>query len=201
MNFATCPNCSHRFSVGARIRQAPCPNCGTLVSPRIAAWARNNSVATIAIALLGVLVLAASVYGTIRGDSPSGGVQSAPATRTASGSGNNGRPAKHNGGGQNRHPERSFNSNPTGSAGDASAQLACTHWRNVESDIRAGILTDAEIRTKIQEVYNDAQYSDTPGIAQGAQNLLADVTIGAPSVRNVVNDYARFDRACSQAGF
>lgn len=45
------------------------------------------------------------------------------------------------------------NSSSTGgSEGDASADLACTHFRNVAVDASAGILTDAELRGKLQEV-------------------------------------------------
>jgi hypothetical protein len=60
----------------------------------------------------------------------------------------------------------------------ASANLACRHWRNVIEDGAAGILTPAEAREKIKEVWDDAQVADEEPIRTAARNLLASVTQG-----------------------
>lgn len=86
-----------------------------------------------------------------------------------------------------------------GAKGDASADLACTHFRNVAGDAAAGILSFEELRGKLQEVYGSAKYSDTPGIADGAQRLLADVT--APDAVAFKSDLTAFTQACTDAGF
>lgn len=73
-----------------------------------------------------------------------------------------------------------------GMTGDESAQgssdtshfNACARWHNVLVDIDAGILTDREIRTKLGEIYEDAQYAETPGVGQRAQALYAAATQG-----------------------
>lgn len=64
------------------------------------------------------------------------------------------------------------------SASDASARLACSHWANTFADARDGLLTDAELRGKVQEVHDDARVSTTPGIAGAARAMLAAMTAG-----------------------
>lgn len=59
---------------------------------------------------------------------------------------------------------------------DTLSRAACEHWRNVLGDIQDGVLTDEEIRAKVQEVNADAQYSDAPGIADASRDLLAAAT-------------------------
>lgn len=86
-----------------------------------------------------------------------------------------------------------------GSSGDASANLACTHFRDVASDAANGLLTDTELRGKLQEVYGDAKYSDSPGIASGAQRMLRDVTNGDSADMNQA--IPAFGDACTAAGF
>ena len=49
---------------------------------------------------------------------------------------------------------------------DAPAQLACGHFANVMGDFSKGILTSAEMRTKIQEVYDNASVSANKGIPE-----------------------------------
>jgi hypothetical protein len=61
---------------------------------------------------------------------------------------------------------------------DASAELACTHLRNVAKDAGKGILTDDEFRDKIKEVYETASVSEDPEIRQNSQELLAAATQG-----------------------
>lgn len=83
--------------------------------------------------------------------------------------------------------------------GDASAELACTHFRDVASDAADGLLTNAELRGKLQEVYNDAKYSDSPGIAEGAERMVRDVTQG--DTADMKAAIPAFDQACTDAGF
>lgn len=59
--------------------------------------------------------------------------------------------------------------------GNASDTLACRHFRNIMGDIGAGILTTAEVRTKFQEVHQDARLG-TPAVAAAAQAALAAAT-------------------------
>lgn len=91
----------------------------------------------------------------------------------------------------------STSSNSTPRA-DASAQLACSHFRNVVADESSGVLTDAELRGKLKEVYNDARYSSNAGIPEGAQAMLAAVTQGDPAgLRQGLDD---FSTACQRVG-
>jgi hypothetical protein len=65
---------------------------------------------------------------------------------------------------------------PAKPAADAPAQLACGHFTNVMGDFSKGILTTAEMRAKIQEVYDNASVSANKGIPDGATAMLAAVT-------------------------
>ena len=85
----------------------------------------------------------------------------------------------------------------TSSASDASS-LACTHFRNVMSDVRSGILTDAELRAKLVEVHDDSLIAAEP-VRLAATAMLADITQDETvALRRDVN---RMDQACSEAGF
>ena len=50
------------------------------------------------------------------------------------------------------------------------------HFKNVTNDAKGGIFTDAELRVKLREVYDDARYSDDSKIRQAATNLLRTAT-------------------------
>lgn len=81
---------------------------------------------------------------------------------------------------------------------DASAQLACAHFRDVVADETSGVLTDAELRDKLKEVYDKARYSSDAGIPAGAQEMLAAVTQGdSAGLRRGLND---FGAACRRVG-
>jgi len=81
---------------------------------------------------------------------------------------------------------------------DASAELGCAHFRNVMGDISKGILTDAEIRTKIQQVYDTARVSENPGIAPDAQAMLAAATANDGTA--FASAAADFAKACTAVG-
>jgi hypothetical protein len=84
-------------------------------------------------------------------------------------------------------------------SGDASAHLACQHFRDVADDAANGILSGFELRGKLQEVYGDARYSDSPGIASGAQRMLRDATEGnTTDFRPAVQS---FSASCTAAGY
>ena len=59
---------------------------------------------------------------------------------------------------------------------DASAQVACEHFRNVVGDVASGLLTPEETREKIREVYDSARVSSEPGMAESAEVMMASVT-------------------------
>lgn len=61
---------------------------------------------------------------------------------------------------------------------DASLRLACSHFYNVASDVTVGILTEAEVREKLREVYDDAKVSDVAGVRSAAQAMLVAITSG-----------------------
>jgi hypothetical protein len=61
---------------------------------------------------------------------------------------------------------------------DASAQAACEHARNATKDATAGLLTDGEIRAKLQEVYANAKVSDNPAIRSYSEQALSAATRG-----------------------
>jgi len=84
----------------------------------------------------------------------------------------------------------------SGSA-SASANVACRHYRNVMSDLNAGLLTDAELRSKVQEVYDDANVADEQSIRTAARELLASATAGDPDRFNAAR--GRMGSACVAA--
>jgi hypothetical protein len=59
--------------------------------------------------------------------------------------------------------------------------LACQDFYKARADARGGILTAAEMRTRLQAVHERAQYSDDPQIRDSARGLLAAATSGAPA--------------------
>lgn len=60
--------------------------------------------------------------------------------------------------------------------GDASARLACDHFRNVAGDV--DVLTTAELRDKVAEIHDTARVSEVPGIAPNARAMLSAITQG-----------------------
>lgn len=83
------------------------------------------------------------------------------------------------------------------SSGDGSAELACSSFQSVSLDASRGVLTAQELREGLQGVYDDARYSDTPGISSGATRLLRSATSGSPDPQAI----AEFGDACDEAGF
>lgn len=82
--------------------------------------------------------------------------------------------------------------------GDAAAQLACDHFRNVAGDASQGILTEAELREKLAEVDDDAQISEVDGVRNAARAMLRAVTQGdSEALSDAVEE---MDAACDSIG-
>jgi hypothetical protein len=77
------------------------------------------------------------------------------------------------------------------SSGGSDSTLACGHWDNIRGDVRAGILTDSEIRTKVSEVRSSAT---SPAVKSAATDLLAAVTSRSKS--GITTSYAALTIAC-----
>jgi len=59
-----------------------------------------------------------------------------------------------------------------------SATQACNQFYELESDVRAGIVTPEEARKSAKEIYEKAEDSGNADLIQGAQELLAFITSG-----------------------
>jgi hypothetical protein len=81
---------------------------------------------------------------------------------------------------------------------DASATLACGHFRNVARDQTDGLLTRSELRGKLAEVERDARFSEEPGIARAARDMVAAATAGDDAA--LAEAVTRFGSACESAG-
>lgn len=68
---------------------------------------------------------------------------------------------------------KSTSSGGGGSSSEGHSSLACEHFSNIMGDVTAGILTDAELRTKISEVRDSATSS---GVRSAATTMLAAIT-------------------------
>lgn len=84
--------------------------------------------------------------------------------------------------------------------GDASADLACTHFRNVARDYSDGLLTEDELRGKLQEVWNDARVSEHAAIVENSRRMLADITQGGIDHPDLPDAIDAFGSACSSLG-
>ena len=83
-------------------------------------------------------------------------------------------------------------------SGSGRTYVACQHYRNVIGDWLKGILTHAELRRKVEEVYNDGTLADEPEIVQAATDLLASATAGdAFAFEGAV---IQMDTACDRYG-
>jgi hypothetical protein len=74
----------------------------------------------------------------------------------------------------------------------ASDSNACRHWRNIMGDVKAGILTDSELRAKVSEVRESA--TSAP-VRSAATQLLAGVT--SKKKDQILSGYAALEAACS----
>jgi hypothetical protein len=79
---------------------------------------------------------------------------------------------------------------------DASAKLACRHFRNVMGDLE--ILSTPELRTKVQEIHDNARVSEEPGVAPAAREMLAAAT--ADDGERFLQAVGEMHGACADAG-
>lgn len=79
--------------------------------------------------------------------------------------------------------------------GDASADLACTHYYNVLNDADAGVLSGDRLQVKLGEVLSSARASRSPGIARAAEDSVRSILLqgGAPTYSLV--------QACTALGY
>lgn len=77
------------------------------------------------------------------------------------------------------------------------SSLACDHFRNIAADVSAGVLTDAELRDKLKEVYDNASIA-TPEVREAAREMLAALTAGDVDAFSVA--ISDMDAACTAAG-
>jgi hypothetical protein len=86
-----------------------------------------------------------------------------------------------------------------GSASDAGAELACTHFRNVAKDQADGLLTRDELRTKLKQVASDAQGATHQDINDQARAMVAAATSGDDE--GLGSAVRAFDAACKKLNF
>ena len=67
-----------------------------------------------------------------------------------------------------------------GEDGDLGTKWACIHFRELMSDLEAGIVTDSEIHEKMKTVQNRASASENIDVRFSATNLLRAAIIGDP---------------------
>lgn len=83
------------------------------------------------------------------------------------------------------------------SAGVSEAALACDHFRNIAGDASAGILTDSELREKLQEVYEGSVIAPDD-VRSAARELLAALTTGTSD--EFATAVTEMGAACERAG-
>lgn len=77
------------------------------------------------------------------------------------------------------------------------SSLACDHFRNVAGDVSAGILTDAELRSKLQEVNSNAAIA-TPAVQAAATKMLRAATTG--TIGELADAVEQMGSACRATG-
>ena len=88
---------------------------------------------------------------------------------------------------------------PTTVADDANDQssLACNHFRNIMGDVQQGILTDAELRSKLTEVKDDAIIG-TPAVKAASVHMLSAMTTGTTD--ELLTAVGEMAAACTASG-
>lgn len=83
---------------------------------------------------------------------------------------------------------------------DSSAEVACNHWANVVGDIRDGVLTGPEVRTKVKEVNESARVSDNERVRTAAQEALRAAT-QAQDADELGQAFGELNNACQAEVF
>lgn len=84
-------------------------------------------------------------------------------------------------------------------AGDQSAEMACENFRVLAGDVQDGQLTNAEMRTAMQEVEGQASRSDDERLAESARAMVAAIT--AVDDDRLAAAVADVDEACIAGGY
>lgn len=79
---------------------------------------------------------------------------------------------------------------------DASASVACRHFRNIVGD--APMMTDAELREKLQEVETSASVAESPTLRDAARDMVIEVTRGTTA--GFEDAVGRFGNECRRLG-
>jgi hypothetical protein len=82
-------------------------------------------------------------------------------------------------------------------SGHEASFLACSHARNIAGDIQSGILTDAELRSKLKEVHDDSAGASYD-VQTAATAMLAAATSGSTGDMGIA--MADMNSACSATG-
>lgn len=84
-------------------------------------------------------------------------------------------------------------------AGDSSAELACSEFRELAGDVQDDQLTTEEMRSAMQEVEDRASRSDDEGLASASREMVAAIT--AADDDRLAAAVAQVDEACTDAGY
>jgi hypothetical protein len=84
-------------------------------------------------------------------------------------------------------------------AGDQSAEMACENFRVLAGDVQDGQLTNAEMRSAMQEVEGQASRSDDKELAESARAMVAAIT--AVDDDRLAAAVADVDEACTAGGY
>jgi len=77
---------------------------------------------------------------------------------------------------------------------DAAGRHACTSFQQMMFEARNGLLAESEVRPRLRAVHEQAARSATPGLADEATALLAEILTGTHETFMTVAQ--RFDEAC-----
>jgi hypothetical protein len=81
---------------------------------------------------------------------------------------------------------------------DPSAELACTHGRNVLHDAYQGLFSPEELRGKTKQVWEDAQYTENESIREDSRRMLAALNLDNGTAWLTAS--TDFLRSCEGAG-
>lgn len=73
-------------------------------------------------------------------------------------------------------------------------RVVCRDFRSIMSDVRAGVLTTAELRRRLQDLRRDTEISENPAINQHGDAMLRGITHG--DIDEYTDAVARFHTVC-----
>jgi hypothetical protein len=81
--------------------------------------------------------------------------------------------------------------------GAGATKRACDHFLNVRSDFANGLLTEAELRTKLREVNSRAEVASDDAVKLAGRNMLAAITAG--DSERLLDEMGEMVIACREA--